>query len=44
MFGAPVIACIYAVSLQLRTPLFNLLAEKIGEFDVRIAAEKVFWR
>ncbi len=44
MFEAPVIACIYAVSLQLRTSLFNLLAEKIGEFDVRIAAEKVFWR
>ena len=38
MFEALVDACIYAVSLQLRTSLFNLPAEKIGEFDVRIAA------
>ena len=44
MFETHVIACKYAVSLQLRTPLFNLPAEKIGEFDVRIAAEEVFWR
>jgi len=44
MLKASCNGCVYAVSLQLRTSLFNLLAEKIGEFDVRIAAEKVFWR
>jgi hypothetical protein len=35
---------VHAVSLHLKTSLFNLPPEILGEIDARIAVKEVFWR